>query len=79
MPTVRNDNVTTGAPQRAISTCTRPKPGRAISSAILVRRAPCCAARPSAYVPPARSSATTKSTTTATGYGQLRQKSTRRG
>ena len=69
--------MTTGAPQRAIKACTRAKPGRAISSAILVRRAPFCAARPRAYVPPARSSATTKSTSTATGYGQLRQKSTR--
>ena len=76
MPTVRKDSVTTGAPQRATRPCTRAKPGRAISLAIRVRRAPVCAARPSAYVAPARSMATTNSTATATGNGQPRQKST---
>ena len=69
--------MTSGAPHRATRSCTRAKPGRAISRATRVRRAPVCAARPSAYVAPARSTATTNSVATATGYGQPRQKSTR--
>jgi hypothetical protein len=41
-----------------------------------LRRTPSCAARPIAYVAPARSMTTTNKAATATGYGQPLQKST---
>ncbi len=41
-----------------------------------LRRTPACAARPIAYVAPARSMTTTNKAATATGYGQPLQKST---